>query len=305
MGVTDPFRNSVENQWCPGCPNFGILAAVKKSLQELDLAPHQVCLVSGIGQAAKLPHYLQTNVYNGLHGRAIPAALGIHVANPGLKVVVTSGDGDVYGEGGNHLLHAFRRNPDITVLVHDNRIYALTKGQASPTTPRGERTRLQFGGVEIDPAQMLATAVVSGCTFVARGFAGDIDGLARILVHAMRHRGLALVDIIQPCITWGSHPVDWYRSRMVPVPGDHDPTDRDRAIALALDVADAFPVGVLYEAAPRETFAESYRARVGPGPLSEKAWATRQEMEDRLARFVVKGPSDDDGSRGKESHGRD
>ncbi len=287
MGVADAYRNSVENQWCPGCPNFGILAAVKKSLAELDLAPHQVCLVSGIGQAAKLPHYLQANVYNGLHGRAIPAAIGIHVANPELKILVTSGDGDLYGEGGNHLLHAFRRNPDLTVIVHDNRVYALTKGQASPTTPRGEQTRLQFGGVEIDPAQMLATAIVSGCTFVARGYAGDIDGLSKILVRAIQHRGLALVDVIQPCITWGNHPVDWYRGRIVPLPQDHDPTHRDRAIAAALDVADVFPVGVLYETAPRPTFAESYRTRVGAGPLARLPRINRGEVEARLAAFIV------------------
>jgi 2-oxoglutarate ferredoxin oxidoreductase subunit beta len=287
VGVADAYRNSVENQWCPGCPNFGILAAVKKSLAELELAPHQVCLVSGIGQAAKLPHYLQANVYNGLHGRAIPAAIGIHVANPELKILVTSGDGDLYGEGGNHLLHAFRRNPDLTVIAHDNRIYALTKGQASPTTPRGERTRLQFGGVEIDPAQMLATAIVSGCTFVARAYAGDIDELSKMLVRAIRHRGLALVDVIQPCITWGNHPVDWYRERIVPLPQDHDPTDRNRAIALALDMADTFPVGVLYETAPRPTFAEAYRARVGAGPLARLLRIDRGGVEARLAAFIV------------------
>jgi 2-oxoglutarate ferredoxin oxidoreductase subunit beta len=287
VGMTDAARSPVENQWCPGCPNFGILAAVKKSLAELNLAPQQVCLVSGIGQAAKLPHYLPVNVYNGLHGRAIPAAIGIHVANPDLRILVTSGDGDLYGEGGNHLLHAFRRNPDITVLVHDNRTYALTKGQASPTTPRGERTRLQFEGVEIDPAQMLAAAIVNQCTFVARGFAGDIDGLTRILVRAVRHRGLALINVIQPCITWGRHPVDWYRERVVPLPADYDPTDQDRAVATALDVADAFPVGVLYEVTPRPTFAESYRARVGNEPLMRLPRIERTEIEGRLAAFLV------------------
>jgi 2-oxoglutarate/2-oxoacid ferredoxin oxidoreductase subunit beta len=304
VAVADAFRNSVESQWCPGCPNFGILAAVKRSLAELGLAPHQVCLVSGIGQAAKLPHYLAANVFNGLHGRAIPAALGIHVANPALKIVVTSGDGDLYGEGGNHLLHAFRRNPDITVVVHDNRIYALTKGQASPTTPRGERTRLQFGGVEIDPAQMLAAAIVSGCTFVARGFAGDIEGLTKILVRAIGHRGLSLVDVIQPCITWGNHPVDWYRERIAPVPPDHDPTDRTRALALALDVAEVFPIGVLYEVAPRPTFAESYRARVGPEPLHARPWIAREVIEAHLRSFVVESLPSGAADR-KENHGSD
>jgi len=288
MTKIEEYASSVENQWCPGCPNFGILAALKRALAELDLAPDEVCLVSGIGQAAKLPHYLKANVYNGLHGRAIPAAIGIHVANPKLKTIVTSGDGDLYGEGGNHLLHAFRRNPDITVIAHDNRIYALTKGQASPTTPRGEKTRLQFSGVEIDPAQMLATAIVHGCTFVARGFAGDIEGLTGILKRAIAHRSLSLVDVIQPCITWGNHPVDWYRERVVPIPDDHDPTDRDRAVSVALDVEDTFPVGVLCELPERETFAATYRDRVGDGPLYELPRVDRSTLEERLDRRTVR-----------------
>ena len=287
MTELEQYASPVDNQWCPGCPNFGILAALKRALVGLDLAPDEVCLVSGIGQAAKLPHYLKANVYNGLHGRAIPAAIGIHVANPKLKTIVTSGDGDLYGEGGNHLLHAFRRNPDITVIVHDNRIYALTKGQASPTTPRGEKTRLQFDGVHIDPAQMLAAAIVHGCTFVARGFAGDIDGLTGILKRAIAHRGLSLVDVIQPCITWGHHPIDWYRERVVPIPDDHDPTDRDRAVSVALDVEDSFPIGVLCELPERKTFAASYRERVGHGPLYRLPRIDRSIVDERLARLVV------------------
>lgn len=287
MSTLEEYASPVENQWCPGCPNYGILAALKRALVGLDLAPHEVCLVSGIGQAAKLPHYLKANVFNGLHGRAIPAAIGIHVAHPGLKTIVSSGDGDLYGEGGNHLLHAFRRNPDITVIVHDNRIYALTKGQASPTTPRGERTRLQFGGVEVDPAQMLATAVVHGCTFVARGFAGDIDGLSEILRRAIAHRGLSLVDVIQPCITWGNHALDWYRERAVAVPGDHDPTDRDAALRFAIDIEEAFPIGVLYELPPRPTFAASYRERVGDGPVVELPRIDRSIVQEHLDRLVV------------------
>ena len=288
MTTLEDYRSPVENQWCPGCPNYGIQAALKKALVDLDLAPHEVCLVSGIGQAAKLPHYVNANVFNGLHGRAIPAAIGIHVANPELTTIATSGDGDLYGEGGNHLLHAFRRNPDITVVVHDNRIYALTKGQASPTTPRGEKTRLQFDGVEIDPAQMLATAIVHGCTFVARGFAGDIDGLSGILSRAIAHRGLSLVDVIQPCITWGRHPIEWYRERVVPVPADHDPTDRDRAVAVALDLEESFPVGVLCELPAAETFAASYRRRVGGGPIYELPRIDRSILEGKLAGFTVR-----------------
>jgi len=279
---------SIENQWCPGCPNFGILTAMKRALVDQGLKPHEVCLVSGIGQAAKLPHYLKANVFNGLHGRAIPAATAIHVANPDLKTIVTSGDGDLYGEGGNHLLHAFRRNPDITVIVHDNRVYALTKGQASPTTRRGEKTRLQFEGVQVNPAQMLATAIVHGCAFVARGFAGDVDGLSRILGRAIAHRGLSLVSVIQPCITWGNHPVAWYRDRVEPIPEDHDPTDRRRAIDLALEEEARFPVGILYELPSGPTFAESYRKRVGDAPLYELPRIDRATLDHRLTRMIVR-----------------
>jgi 2-oxoglutarate/2-oxoacid ferredoxin oxidoreductase subunit beta len=265
----EAYRTEAENQWCPGCPNFGIQTALKRALGALDLSPHQVCLVSGIGQAAKTPHYIAANVFNGLHGRSIPAAIGIQMANPRLKTVVTSGDGCIYGEGGNHLLHAFRRNPDITVIVHDNQIYALTKGQGSPTTRRGEKTRMQFDGVAIDPSQMLATAIVHDCTFVARGYAGDLDGLSAILKRAIAHRGMSLVDIIQPCITWGNHPIAWYKERAVPIPEDHDPTSRDLAIALALETTASFPIGVLYEKPSRETFGEAYRQKMGNRPLFE------------------------------------
>jgi len=288
MTTVEDYRSPVENQWCPGCPNFGILTALKRALVELDLAPHQVCLVSGIGQAAKLPHYLSCHFLNGLHGRSIPAALGVHVANPQLKTIVTSGDGCIFGEGGNHFLHTLRRNPDLTVLAHDNQIYALTKGQGSPTTRRGTKTRLQFDGVEVDPSQMLATAIVHGCTFVARGFAGDIDSLSSLIAKAVSHRGLAVVDILQPCITWGTHPVAWYRERVVPIPDNHDPTNRDRAIDLALEAPETFPVGILYELPSQETFAASYRKRIGDRPLFELPPIDRSILDAHIERMTIR-----------------
>ncbi len=283
MTPDNPFYSSVPNQWCPGCPNFGILTSLKRALAALDLTPHQVCLVSGIGQAAKLPHYLSAHVFNGLHGRAIPAATGIKAANPALTTIVTSGDGDLYGEGGNHFLHALRRNPDITVVVHNNQIYALTKGQASPTTPRGERTRLQVSGVEADPARMLATAIVHDCTFVARGYAGDIDGLSVILREAIAHRGLSVVEVIQPCITWGRHPVEWYRERLAPVGRDHDPADRTAAIVLAGETARTWATGILYRSPPRPVFAERYQERIGDRPMSGLLPVDRAVLESILS----------------------
>ena len=287
MTPIEDYKSDIENQWCPGCPNFGILAALAQALVSLDLAPHEICLVSGIGQAAKLPHYLRGNVFNGLHGRAIPAAIGIHVANPRLKTIVSSGDGDLYGEGGNHLLHAFRRNPDITVIVHNNQIYALTKGQAAPTTPRGEPTRLQIGGVEIHPIRMLETAIVHECGFVARGFAGDIGGLAEIFQRAVDHRGLSLVEVIQPCITWVRHPIEWYRERIDPIGEEHDPTDRQRAIELASRAPERFATGVLYALPSQPTFATSYRERVGRGPLAELPPVDRSILSAQIERLNV------------------
>ena len=287
MIPTETYRTQAENQWCPGCPNFGIQTALKRALGALDLLPHQVCLVSGIGQAAKTPHYIAAHVFNGLHGRGIPAATGIQLANPELKTIVTSGDGCIIGEGGNHLLHAFRRNPDITVLIHDNQIYALTKGQGSPTTRRGEKTRMQFDGMKTDPAQMLGTAIVHDCTFVARGYAGDIAGLAEILQRAIAHRGLAVVDIVQPCITWGNHPVAWYKERAVPIPADHDPTDRDRAMALALEAPDRFPIGVLYEREPRPVFGEDHLAERQEKALFKLPTIERGVIDSRVERMHI------------------
>ncbi len=146
MAGKQAFDNNVEIQWCPGCPNFSILQAFKKAFAELDKNPDDICLVSGIGQAAKLPHYLNCNFFNGLHGRALPVATAINAVNPDLTTVVVTGEGDCYGEGGNHFLHSLRRNPDITLVVHNNEIYALTKGQASPTTQKGEKRTFNFAG---------------------------------------------------------------------------------------------------------------------------------------------------------------
>lgn len=285
MTGLDKYKSDAEVQWCPGCPNFGILEAFKKALAELGKAPHQVCLVSGIGQAAKLPHYLQCNFFNGLHGRAIPVALGIHAVNPDLTTMVVTGDGDGYGEGGNHFIHALRRNPDITIVVHNNEIYALTKGQASPTTPRGEKRALQTRGVEGLPLNMPAIAILHGCGFVARGFAGKVDHLTDILVKAVRHRGLSYVDVIQPCITWGTHPVSWYKERVSPLGQDYDPSDREAALRAVMNAGEEIPIGILYKAAPATVFADRFREKVVKGPLTALKPPARDEMVSWLNEF--------------------
>jgi 2-oxoglutarate ferredoxin oxidoreductase subunit beta len=292
MTKTDDYRNNVEIQWCPGCPNFGILQAFKKALVELKKAPHEVCMVSGIGQAAKLPHYLRCNFFNGLHGRTLPDALGVHVANPQLTTIVVTGDGDCYGEGGNHFLHTVRRNPDITVVVHNNEIYALTKGQASPTTPRGEKRTLQFRGVEIAPLNPLAIAILHGCGFVARGFAGEIEHLTGLLVEAISYRGLSYVDVIQPCITWGTHPVSWYRERVYKLGEAYDPGNREAALEKSRERGEKMPIGVIYKTPPQEVFAERFRTAVGDRPLPELQPPGQQEMLELLSGFRAAEGSD-------------
>ena len=159
--------------WCPGCGNFAILKVLDRAIEAAGVDRDKLVLVSGIGQAAKTPHYTRANVFNGLHGRALPAATGIKLANHELEVVVTSGDGDMYGEGGNHLLHTLRRNIGVKMFVHNNQVYGLTKGQASPTSDPGFVTKIQTHGVVLAPVRPLALAIVEDCSFVARSFAGD------------------------------------------------------------------------------------------------------------------------------------
>jgi 2-oxoglutarate ferredoxin oxidoreductase subunit beta len=285
MTKENNFQNDVESQWCPGCPNFKILEAFKSALVELKKSPHHVCLVSGIGQAAKLPHYLNCNFFNGLHGRALPAASGIKVTNPHLTTMVVTGDGDCYGEGGNHFLHALRRNPDITVVVHNNEIYALTKGQASPTTPTGEKRSIQPKGVQTSPLNMPAVAITHGCGFVARGFAGDPDHLRDLLVAAVRHRGLSYIDVIQPCITWGTQPVSWYKDRIYRLDEAYDPKDQTRALEKAMEWGDKIPIGVLYQAAERHVFGHRFREAVADRPLPELDSIDAGEIKKLLQEF--------------------
>jgi 2-oxoglutarate ferredoxin oxidoreductase subunit beta len=288
MGNADEFRTSAENQWCQGCSNFGILAALKNACAELGKKPENLCLVSGIGQAAKLPHYFRANFFNGLHGRALPVATAVQAANPELTVIVTTGDGDCYGEGGNHFLHAIRRNPDITLIVHNNQIYGLTKGQASPTTDIGDRTRLQFDGVESEPLKPLAIALTNGCGFIARGFAGDIPHLSDLIGQAIRHRGFSLVDVVQPCISWGTHPIEWYKERIHKLPSDDDPIDKHAALHQMNEWKEHIPIGVLYrEPRSRECFGDRFRREVWKGWLGGLGFPETEKVRVMLEHFRI------------------
>jgi 2-oxoglutarate ferredoxin oxidoreductase subunit beta len=235
--------------WCPACGNFGILNAVKKALVGLRLEPHQVLMCSGIGQAGKLPHYLKCNVFNSLHGRPLAPAVAAKIVNMELNVIAVSGDGDAYGEGGNHFLHTMRRNHDITYLVHDNQIYGLTKGQASPTSDYGFVTKSTPYGSS-NPINPIVMAIVGGATFVARGFAGDIEQLSNLIKQAVWHNGFALIDILQPCVSFNKkNTYQWYWDRIYKVEEEngYDPGDKTAAISMAQQWGEHIPTGVIYK----------------------------------------------------------
>jgi len=262
---------AIDIAWCPGCGNYGILNLVKDFLSELEIKPEELIMVSGIGQAAKLPHYLKTNFFNGLHGRSLPAATGIKAANPGLTVIVESGDGDMYGEGGNHFIHAIRRNPDITNLVHNNMVYGLTKGQASPTSQLGFKTPIQVGGVSEEPFNPLAVAIALNAPFVARIFMGDKEQSKEIIKKAIKHQGYALVDIFQPCVSFNKvNTYQWFKENTYYLEDSYDPADRQAAFHHALE-SEKIPLGIFYRHESRPTFEATLSAyREDKTPLPER-----------------------------------
>jgi 2-oxoglutarate ferredoxin oxidoreductase subunit beta len=247
MPALDDYNTGLTPAWCPGCGNFSILKVFKEVYLELGIEPHQFVIVSGIGQAGKFPHYLKCNTFNGLHGRALPVATGVKLANHEMLVVAHGGDGDCYGEGGNHLMHAIRRNIGVKLFVHDNQVYGLTKGQASPTSMEGTVTKNQPFGVLSEQLNPMALAVALDCSFVARGYAGRQEHLKGLIKEAMAHKGFSLVDILQPCVTFNKvNRYQWYQERVYPLEPAYDPEDRIEAFRRALEWGDRIPIGVIY-----------------------------------------------------------
>ena len=260
MNTQSHALDNIDIAWCPGCGNFGILKAMEGALAEMEIPSENLVMVSGIGQAAKIPHYMKCNTFNGLHGRALPAAVAIKASNPDLVVIAESGDGDMYGEGGNHFLATIRRNPDITNIVHNNMVYGLTKGQASPTSQRGFVTPVQVAGVILEPFNPIAVAVALDASFVARAYIGDIDMTKDIIKKAISHRGYALVDIFQPCVSFNKiNTYKWFKEHTYDIEDSYDPTDRVRAFEKAID-ATKFPLGVIYTNRKKPIFEQSLAA---------------------------------------------
>src|ERR1041385_9488313 len=196
------FKGKAEPDWCPGCGDFGVLSALKQALAELSIRPHQAMVISGIGCSSNLPGYISTYGMHTLHGRALAVATGAQMANHELKVIVTGGDGDGYGIGGNHFIHTMRRNVDLTYIAMDNQIYGLTTGQVSPTSRKGMKTKsMPYGSVE-NQLNPIPLAMAGGATFVARGFSGEQKPLTDLIKQAIRHKGFAFIDVFSPCVTY-------------------------------------------------------------------------------------------------------
>ncbi len=270
-----------ENKWCPGCGNFGILKAMKDALVNLQMAPNEILIVSGIGQAAKAPEFINCNMFHGLHGRALPVATGAKLANHNLTILVNSGDGDCYGEGGNHFLNAIRRNMDITLLVHNNKVYGLTKGQASPTSDMKMVTKAQPMGVIQDPFNPLAVAIAMRAGFVARGFSGNGKHLSRLIQDGIRHKGFSLIDILQPCVSFNRiNTHQWYKDRVYDlVKEGHDPKNFEGAMQKAQIWGDKIPIGIFYTE-EKPTFVQRTET-LKEGPLVDQ-----RNQPDRLQAIV-------------------
>ena len=241
------YKTDLKPVWCPGCGDFAVLNSVYRALSELHLEPHETAIISGIGCSSRLPGYVETYGFNSLHGRALPLATGMKLAAPNLTVLAVGGDGDGVAIGGNHFMHAARRNVDIAYFMMDNEIYGLTKGQAAPTTPSGDRTKSTIYGnpeVSVDPC---ALAIALGASWVGRSFSGDVKGTTELMKLAIRHHGFAFLNIVSPCVTWrGDHQTKELRAKLRALPADHDRANRNAALAFTSE-GEHLTTGVLYE----------------------------------------------------------
>ncbi len=270
--------------WCPGCGDFGIWSSLKDALVKMDIGTDDGVCVYGVGCHGNMYNWMKIYGFVGLHGRTLPVAQAIKLANHNLPVICISGDGDGLGEGGNHFIHAAKRNPDVTVILHDNQVYGLTTGQASPAAKQGFKTKSTPEGVTDNPINPLSLAITTGATFVARGFSGDTVGLTNLLTQAVQHKGFSLVDVLQPCVTFDKvHTYQWYRERVYYVNDDYDPTNKLKAYEKAQEWGDKIPLGILYKE-DRPT-AESLEPALQEKPLVEQSLET-PFFNDLLQEFI-------------------
>lgn len=248
--TADKYNTGFLPTWCPGCGDYGIWKALQGAFAKLQIGTNEGLIVYGIGCHGNMYDWMNMYGFIGLHGRTLPVAQGAKLANHTLPVVVVSGDGDGLGEGGNHFIHAAKRNPDITVIIHDNQVYGLTTGQAAPTAKAGFKTKSTPDGVTDEPLSPLSLALTAGATFVARGFAGDLPGLIELMAMAVEHKGFAVVDVMQPCVTFDKvHTYQWYRQRLYKLSDEgYVPDNKLKAMEKAMEWGDKIPLGVFYRA---------------------------------------------------------
>jgi 2-oxoglutarate ferredoxin oxidoreductase subunit beta len=275
--VAKDFKSDLKPIWCPGCGDFGVVQALYRALAAVGRPPHEIAFVSGIGCSSRIPGYTTAYGFNSVHGRALPIAQGIKAANPDLLVLVAGGDGDGFSIGGGHVAHAVRRNFDLTYVVMDNQIYGLTKGQLSPTSPKGLKTVTSVHGSLEEPVNPLLYVLSYGAGFVAQATPADMAGMADVIEQAIRYPGFAFVNVQSPCVTYGEEEqqVKAQRARMVPLSKlGHDPSDRMRAIALAAQYGVELHTGVFYRnPEPPPTYEAQLRARqaeLAGGPPRER-----------------------------------
>ncbi len=253
--------------WCPGCGDFGIWKSLQGAFAKVGIESDQGLVVYGIGCHGNMYDWMKMYGFIGLHGRTLPVAQGAKLANHTLPVVIVSGDGDALGEGGNHFIHAAKRNPDLTVILHDNQVYGLTTGQAAPTAKAGFKTKSTPEGVTDEPLSPLALAITAGATFAARGFAGDLLGLTEIMAAAIAHKGFSVVDVLQPCVTFDKvHTYQWYRQRLYKlVEEGYVPDNRLKAVEKAVEWGDKIPLGIFYK--EDKPTSEDREPALASGPL--------------------------------------
>lgn len=234
--------------WCPGCGNFPIWHALKRAIVELNLEPHDVAIFSGIGCSSKMPHWVNTYGFHGIHGRPLPIATGARLANNNLTVIVVGGDSDGYAIGVGHFIHAMRRNINITYIVTNNQVCGLTTGQISPTSDKGFATKSTPTGVIEMPINPIALAIASGASYISRGFSKEMKHLTKLIVDGVRHEGFALVDVLQPCVTFNrKNTYEWFSERVYKLEEtDHDITDKQAAFLKSLEWNDRIPIGLFY-----------------------------------------------------------
>ena len=276
MATPESFSTSLKPTWCPGCGNFAMFGALKTALSELGWEKHEFSMVWGIGCHGNGADFYDVQGMHALHGRALPPATGLRLTRPDLHIVVEMGDGDGYGIGLGHFLHSVRRNPDITVIAHDNQVYGLTIGQASPTTDHLVRTISTPGGVLEQPVNPIGLALAEQATFVARGFAGDIPHLTELYKRALTHKGFAIVDVLQPCVTWNKlNTLAWFKERVYKLEeSEWDTSDRIKAFDLSMTSFRELtctpeecriPIGVFYRAEGVPTYEDGLEATQTPG----------------------------------------